>query len=131
MPPPPQNSKEDTMIIIMMVHSQHRFHESAVLCLFVLLVLLWTFREPKFMSGWADLISTETRIGDAVPAVAILFLLFLFPAEPWRIRDSPALLKWSAVQSKVPWGLIILLGGGFALAKKEPRYCEAGHIRCF
>ncbi|XP_055935460.1 Na(+)/citrate cotransporter-like [Argiope bruennichi] len=93
------------------------FHEMAVLCCFIVLVFLWVFREPKFMSGWADLFSSDTRKGDAVPVIAILFLLFLIPAEPWRIRDSPALLKWSAVQSKLPWGLVLLLGGGFALAQ--------------
>ncbi|GFQ73887.1 hypothetical protein TNCT_193461 [Trichonephila clavata] len=92
------------------------FHESAVLCLFVILVLLWIFREPKFIRGWAELISADTRIGDAVPVIGILFLLFLFPAEPWRMRESDPLLKWSAVQKKLPWGLVILLGGGFALA---------------
>ncbi|GFT08271.1 hypothetical protein TNCV_1438771 [Trichonephila clavipes] len=92
------------------------FHESAVLCLFVILVLLWIFREPKFIRGWAELISADTRIGDAVPVIGVLFLLFLFPAEPWRMRDSDPLLKWSAVQKKLPWGLVILLGGGFALA---------------
>ncbi|GFY60073.1 hypothetical protein TNIN_73701, partial [Trichonephila inaurata madagascariensis] len=98
------------------LNSHDRFHESAVLCLFVILVLLWIFREPKFIRGWAELISADTRIGDAVPVIGILFLLFLFPAEPWRIRDSDPLLKWSAVQKKLPWGLVILLGGGFALA---------------
>ncbi|GFT97993.1 hypothetical protein NPIL_21391 [Nephila pilipes] len=92
------------------------FHESAVLCLFVILVLLWIFREPKFIGGWAELVSTNTRIGDAVPVIAILFLLFLVPAEPWRLQHSDPLLKWSAVQTKLPWGLVILLGGGFALA---------------
>ncbi|CAL1290950.1 unnamed protein product [Larinioides sclopetarius] len=93
------------------------FHEAAVFFFFVVLVFLWIFREPKFMSGWADLFSSDTRKGDAVPVMAILFLLFLCPAEPWRIRESPALLKWSAVQSKLPWGLVLLMGGGFAVAQ--------------
>ncbi|KAG8183897.1 hypothetical protein JTE90_002465 [Oedothorax gibbosus] len=92
------------------------FHEGAVFFLFVVLVFLWIFREPKFMPGWAAMISTETRIGDAVPVIGILFLMFLIPAKPWRIHDSPGLLEWSVVQKKLPWGLVLLLGGGFAMA---------------
>ncbi|XP_071033528.1 Na(+)/citrate cotransporter isoform X2 [Parasteatoda tepidariorum] len=100
------------------------FHEAAVFFLFLLLVFLWIFREPKFMKGWAERISPlaitqQHRIGDAVPVIAIMFLLFLIPAEPWRlgtVEGSPPLLQWSAMQRRLPWGLFILLGGGFALA---------------
>jgi len=30
---------------------------------------------------------------------------------------SEALLNWKTVQNKMPWELVFLLGGGFALAK--------------
>lgn len=30
---------------------------------------------------------------------------------------TPALLTWKVTQKKMPWGIILLLGGGFALAK--------------
>jgi hypothetical protein len=30
------------------------FHELATLVLFVTLILLWLFRSPQFMKGWAD-----------------------------------------------------------------------------
>jgi sodium-dependent dicarboxylate transporter 2/3/5 len=30
---------------------------------------------------------------------------------------SPSLLNWQTIHSKMPWSLVLLLGGGFALAK--------------
>lgn len=29
----------------------------------------------------------------------------------------PTLLTWQVTQSKMPWNIVLLLGGGFALAK--------------
>lgn len=56
-------------------------------------------------------------------------LLFVIPAKPSFLNvfskdeekrpkmASPPLITWKAVQQKMPWGLIFLLGGGFALAE--------------
>lgn len=30
---------------------------------------------------------------------------------------TPPLLTWKVAQKKLPWGIVLLLGGGFALAK--------------
>ena len=56
------------------------------------------------------------KVSDATPAIAIPALLFLIPADPWHLGRSPGLLEWKTIQQKVPWGVIILLGGGFSLA---------------
>lgn len=64
------------------------FHEGAVLFLFVSLVALWFFREPEFMTGWADLLPEENEVGDEVsvadgtPAILVCLLLFFLPARP-------------------------------------------------
>ena len=53
----------------------------------------------------------------------IAFLLFILPAEPpFRVDDkgefisSKPLITWKQMSSKMGWGVIFLLGGGFAMA---------------
>ena len=51
-------------------------------------------------------------------------LLFLLPSKPNFIdifrsgspTASPALITWNTIEKKMPWGVILLFGGGFALA---------------
>lgn len=92
-------------------------HEKAVLFLFVLLVILWMSRSPGFMPGWADLF--PPGIGDATPAIFVSLIMFCVPAA----EDGSPLLTWKLVQEKLAWGVIILLGGGFALAEGAERSC--------
>lgn len=104
------------------------FHEKAVGLLFLLSVILWFFRKPQFIVGWAELI-TEHKVKDATAALIVVLLLFVIPSNPDFIyifskdenkrpkTPSHALLTWKVVQQKLPWGLIFLLGGGFALAE--------------
>jgi di/tricarboxylate transporter len=56
------------------------FHETAVFFLFIAIVLLWLFREPKFISGWAEHISS-TDVGDSTAALFIVLLLFVIPRD--------------------------------------------------
>lgn len=101
------------------------FHEGSVLILFVIVVLLWFFRKPEFIPGWAEIVAS-VQIDDATPVMLIVFLLFVLPAnldflqfsssERRPAKAAPALLTWKVVHEKVPWGLVCLLGGGFAMA---------------
>jgi len=34
------------------------FHEGSVLILFIIVVLLWFFRKPEFMPGWAEVVAS-------------------------------------------------------------------------
>ncbi|NXP58532.1 S13A5 protein, partial [Chloropsis cyanopogon] len=114
------------------------YAELNVLLLFVLLVLLWFSRNPGFVKGWAARLfpGADKYITDSVPAVFIALLLFILPAEkpkciPWNPSTSDPeqaeedkkkpflsapLLDWNVVQRKMPWSIVLLLGGGFALA---------------
>ncbi|CAG2165662.1 unnamed protein product [Oppiella nova] len=100
------------------------FKEAAVTILFVLLVLLWFFRQPEIITGWADAIDgSKGTIKDATPAILISVLFFIIPAnlsqfyEEREGKKFETLLDWKTVHQKMPWGVIILLGGGFAMAE--------------
>ncbi|XP_073171189.1 solute carrier family 13 member 2 isoform X6 [Lepidochelys kempii] len=115
-----------------------RFSEIAVTVLFLLLVVLWFTRDPGFMPGWATNVfnkNGKSYVTDATVVIFISLLMFLIPSEiPTYLcrnraqqvqqQDStrqtsvlPALLDWKTVNQKMPWNIVILLGGGFALAK--------------
>lgn len=64
------------------------------------------------IAGWRELLGVAGMVDDAVVAVAMAMLLFLLPS---RDRPGKALLEWS-MTSEVPWGILLLFGGGFALA---------------
>ena len=103
------------------------FHEVSTLVLFTLLVLIWFFRAPGFMAGWAS-VETTVSISSATPTLAIVILLFIIPARPVSQPAGPSLLVWEDVQRKFPWGIILLMGGGFALAEGARVSCLSNLI---
>ncbi|NXE52135.1 S13A2 protein, partial [Casuarius casuarius] len=107
-----------------------KFAEITVLVLFILLVLLWFTRDPGFMPGWATTLFNKDDTSFVTDATAVIFisiLMFIIPSEiPTslsRTNSKPkipvpsALLDWKTVHQKMPWNIVLLLGGGFALAK--------------
>ncbi len=43
-------------------------------------------------------------------------MLLYFLSEDTKPGPVPALLDWEIIHQKLPWNVIIVLGGGFALA---------------
>ncbi|MDA3872904.1 MAG: SLC13 family permease [Kiritimatiellae bacterium] len=93
--------------------------EKSVAIVFVLTAILWIFRNDidlgfATLPGWSRLWEPFTGIHDGTIAVAMALLLFLIPAGG-KGGKAGALLD-DSVFAKVPWNIILLFGGGFALA---------------
>lgn len=92
------------------------FEEKAILSAFVLLAVLWLFRQnitigTFVIPGWSNLMPEPGFIDDGTVAMIIAVLLFLIPAR----SKAGRLMDWKTAV-KLPWGIVILFGGGFALA---------------
>uniref|UniRef100_A0A452HS06 Uncharacterized protein n=1 Tax=Gopherus agassizii TaxID=38772 RepID=A0A452HS06_9SAUR len=99
-----------------------RFAEIAVTVLFLILVVLWFTRDPGFIPGWAT--NVFNKNGERYNYAVWMCSPSLWLTDWFWILDStkqipvlPALLDWKTVNQKMPWNIVILLGGGFALAK--------------
>lgn len=107
------------------------FHEMASGLLFILAVFLYIFRSPGFMQGWANVLTTM-KVKDGVTSIFIVVLMFILPMgcdflkffsssssyeELAASKPSPSIVTWNILKEKIPWGLLFLLGGGFALAE--------------
>lgn len=89
--------------------------EKTALVLCAATALLWIFRADInlgtfVLKGWASLFPAAKMINDATVAVAMAFLAFLLP-----IGGGKRLLEWEEFK-RIPWDVLILFGGGFALA---------------
>jgi len=92
------------------------YEEKIVMADFVLLALLWLTRKgltvgPLSLPGWSDLLANGSLIDDGTVAIALAVPLFLIPSR----RPGTRILDWSASRD-LPWGIVLLFGGGFALA---------------
>jgi sodium-dependent dicarboxylate transporter 2/3/5 len=96
-----------------------RTEEKRVLVVFATTVFLWVFRKDLVLGsvvlpGWTRLSETFALIDDATIALAAGLVLFMIPA---RDEQGKTRLLDGAVFGQLPWGIILLFGGGFALAE--------------
>jgi len=83
-----------------------KYEEKMVLIVFVAVASLWVLRKyiiEPFVEGTSD----------AMIAIIGALVLFIIPSKDKKIQQG--ILSWKNAES-IPWGILILFGGGLALA---------------
>ncbi|XP_021377608.1 solute carrier family 13 member 2-like isoform X2 [Mizuhopecten yessoensis] len=110
-----------------------KFGEIMVLVMFIILALLWLFRDLPDIGGWGDVFldaAGKSTVRDSTASILVATLLFVLPKKLPNVfcwngpSDSEKssrpsytpILTWHVAEKKVAWGVLVLLGGGFALA---------------
>ncbi|MCI0493518.1 DASS family sodium-coupled anion symporter [candidate division KSB1 bacterium] len=91
--------------------------ERYVLIIFILTAFAWIFRNnielgSFIIPGWANLLGIEKYVDDATVAIFSSVVLFSLPVH---LKEGNFLLDWNWA-AKIPWGILLLFGGGIALA---------------
>lgn len=94
------------------------YEEKIVSVLFILTAVLWFTRvDIDFggftMKGWSNLFDKKGYLQDSTVAIFMAILLFIIPSKSEQGR---ALIIWEDVK-RLPFDIVLLFGGGFALAK--------------
>ena len=92
------------------------YEEKIVFVAFITLAFLWVFRKGFDLGdfaipGWSSLLRHSDLLNDGTVAIFISGILFMIPTKNKknRILESDSVMK-------LPWNIVLLFGGGFALA---------------
>ena len=93
------------------------YEERIVLILFTLLAVLWLTRANLALGnftlpGWSALLPHPEQVNDGTVAIAVAILLFIIPTSA---KNGMRIMDWKTAK-KLPWNIVLLFGGGFALA---------------
>ncbi|CAN7985145.1 unnamed protein product, partial [Ixodes pacificus] len=95
--------------------------EGALLFLMATLIFLWFTLKPRAFPGWIEFFPYAKDIGSCVPAMAVAILLFVVPKEPRKGSASPGILTWEDANTKIHWGVILLINGSMTLAQASKK----------
>ncbi len=95
------------------------FEERAILVVFVSTALLWVFRVDLNVGlftipGWSNLLPYPGLIDDGTIAICMASLFFFIPVRDVQSDDKR--LMGPDIIPRLPWDIVLLFGGGFALA---------------
>lgn len=93
-----------------------KFEERIILADFILVALLWLFRSDLvfgafIIPGWENVFESPKFINDGTVAIFMAILLFTIPSK----QKGKQIMNWKTA-NKLPWNIVLLFGGGFALA---------------
>lgn len=86
--------------------------ETRTLIVFAITALAWIFRKQINIQLGLDKAAGDQEITDAMIAMFATVTLFVFPVD-WK--KGRFLLDWADTQ-RLPWGILLLFGGGLSLA---------------
>lgn len=106
--------------------------ERAMLIVFLLTAVLWLTRTGiplgvvnipgwkvaagRWLTGLGVARDSGEWINDSTVAMAMALLLFLIPIRTRPERPAEPLMDWRTA-NRLPWGILLLFGGGFAIAE--------------
>jgi sodium-dependent dicarboxylate transporter 2/3/5 len=90
--------------------------EKRVTYVFLLAIFGWVFREgftfgSTVIPGWGSLLGLDNYVHDSTVAMVCALLLFILPAD-----KNKRLMDWKSA-SQIPWGVAMIVGGGYAVAE--------------
>ena len=95
-----------------------KFPEWVVMGTFAAMVALWVTRSRLdigdfHLFGWSRWFENPKFITDGTVSIAMAVFLFFIPAR----QAQPAMVMNWETAARLPWNIVLLFGGGFALAK--------------
>jgi len=91
--------------------------EKLTLIIFFVVAVAWISRKNIdiglfIIPGWSNILGISDYVHDSTVAMIGALLLFLLPVD---LRRREFVLNWEWAV-RIPWGIILLFGGGFAIA---------------
>ncbi len=95
------------------------YEQKIIAAVFSSAAFLWVFRVDLNLGfvtipGWGGIFNNPEYLNDGVVAVAAALILFFIPVR--HQSSEKTMMADGRIFSKIPWGIILLFGGGFALA---------------
>jgi sodium-dependent dicarboxylate transporter 2/3/5 len=89
--------------------------EKRVMTIFAVTASAWITRKEPF-GGWSSWLDLPAANDASVALIAVIFMFIIPAGYQSENRKSEKLLDWETATT-IPWGILLLFGGGITLAK--------------